>query len=664
MSYWLRLALILLAAFAGPAPAAVLETGKFRLYKFAQPIGEETYATSREESGLVTAAKFEFTDRGTRVPLNATLTTSSDLTPQSFEIKGKTSRLSAIDTAVHIRAGEATIREGKQSRTVAVPKRFFAIAGYAPASVQMLLVRYWVKAGRPQSILALPSGELKIEPRGTDTVTFNGNPHILNRYSVGGVIWGHEMLWTDTDDNLVALISIDAEFDHFEAIREGYEASLGTFISRAAEDGLVQLGEINSRFAPAGKGPVAIVGGTLIDGTGRPPVLNSVVVMEGGRILGAGPKAKVKLPRGAERIDAKGKCILPGLWDMHAHFEQAEWGPVYLAAGVTTARDNANELEYIVAARDAIAAGIGLGPRLLLAGIVDGDGKQAIGVIRANNEEEARAVVRRYHEAGFEQVKIYSSVKPEVVRAIADEAHRLGMTVTGHVPNGMTAFEGVEAGMDMISHLIPQVYMSAIPKNVKRMPGTVPALNTEAPEVSKAVDFFRSHGTVLDPTMTVQELFWHDSSKFDFEPGIAKVAPELAGPLKATGVPSIVRGAVQPGFEGALKFLGLLHKAGVPIVVGTDQTVPGFSEYREMELFVQAGFTPMEAIQAATLSPARVMKLAQESGSVEPGKRADLIIVNGNPLRSISEIRKVETVFANGRRYESAALWRSVGFLP
>src|SRR6185295_9572713 len=168
------------------------------------------------------------------------------------------------------------------------------------------------------------------------------------------------------------------EFDHFEAVREGLEPALPELVARAAADGMAQLAEMARRLSPPARGPFAIVGATLVDGTGRAPVPDSVVVVQGDRIVAAGPRAGVKVPRGARVIDGKGRWVVPGLWDMHAHFEQVEWGPLYLAAGVTTARDCGNVFEFITGARDAIEAGRGLGPRLLLAGIVDGDGPMSL----------------------------------------------------------------------------------------------------------------------------------------------------------------------------------------------------------------------------------------------------------------------------------------------
>ena len=152
-------------------------------------------------------------------------------------------------------------------------------------------------------------------------------------------------------------------------------------------------------------------------------------------------------------IDAPGKTIIPGLWDMHAHASNIEWAPAYLAAGVTTIRDMGGERRYLMAIRDAIRRRPGLGPRVLLAGLVDGDAPDAFGVVVAGTPEQGRAVVDRYHADGFEQMKLYSLLKPDVVAAIIARAHELRMTVTGHVPTSLGAKRAVEAGMDQIAHM-------------------------------------------------------------------------------------------------------------------------------------------------------------------------------------------------------------------
>jgi imidazolonepropionase-like amidohydrolase len=652
------------------ASAPPVEQGKFILHKFEQPIGQETYEVTKDGDSLRVKMDFRFTDRGSPVPMTATFRSAADWTPEEFEIKGNNSRSTTIDDAVEVQAEKVRVRDREKWTESARPAQFFTIAGYAPATMQMLMVRYWATHGSPAQLATLPSGQVKIEPRGQDTIKIDGKEQTFDRYTVEGLIWGLETLWFDSSRNLVAEISTDAEFDHFEAIRDGYEGGLGTFVGRAGADEMAALADLSKGISGSRAEKIALVGGTLIDGTGAAPVADSVVLIEKGRIVGAGPKSRVKIPGGTQEVDARGKFILPGLWDMHSHFEQVEWGPIYLAAGATTVRDCGNEFEFITAVRDAIATGRGLGPRILAAGIVDGSGPLAIGVARVDTPDEAKMWVDKYHDAGFQQMKIYSSVKLEEVRDVAAEAHRLGMTVTGHVPEGLNAYQVIEAGQDQINHIqyIADIMTPPPPENATRMD----RLNAEAnidlnsPEAKKVVLFLVQHGTVLDPTVALFEFFTASSAKppVSIEPGVVKVAPELQAILAEAGPPAPNAAIREKIVQKYIEIIGALHRAGVPIVAGTDQTVPGYSLYREIELYVQAGFTPMEAIQAATIVPARVMGLDKELGTVEAGKRADVIIVDGNPLESIHNIRKVEFVISNGVMYNCAELWRSVGFKP
>ena len=663
---FLSILLLLLAQAGLHAQTQPIESGKFRLHKFEQPIGEETYTITREGDSLLVKSNFEFTDRGRRVPLTATLKTRQDLTPESFNINGSVSRFSTIDSSVEVNGNATTIRVDKDKHQSTTPGRFFTISGYAPVTMQQMLVRYLMAHKITGPLTTLPGGDVTVEQRGRAKVRINGKDVDLDRYMVTGLIWGREWLWFDAGQNLIGAVTIDAEFDHFEALRDGYESALPGFVASAAADGMDALAQLAKKISPERKGRLAITGATLIDGTGSPSVRDAVVLIEGDRIIAAGPRDKVKIPSGTTRLDAQGKFLLPGLWEMHAHFEQVEWGPIYLAAGVTTVRDVGNEFEFIASVRDAIKEGRGLGPRMLLAGIVDGDSPTALGIIRANTPEEARAVVNRYHDANFQQIKIYSSIKPDILKAICAEAHRLGMTVTGHIPNGMNAIQGVEAGMDQINHIqyIPQVMR---PKDFRMQPGQPPPpIDFQSPDAQQTLRFFKTHGTVIDPTMVVFEWSLHpaDTPFMNIEPGAAKLPAELAGAINNTGVPAASVSRANSILEMYLNTIGALHRAGIPIVAGTDQVVPGHSLHREIELYVRAGFSPMEAIQAATIVPARAMKLENEAGTIEPGKRADLIILDHNPLEQISNIRSIKTVITGGKVYDSAPLWTSVGFKP
>jgi len=177
--------------------AATVESGKFRLHKFEQAIGEESYEIASEGEALSLDSKFAFEDRGSKVALTASLRYRADGSPLRYEVKGSTSRISKIDSSVEIDGVRATVREKKATKTVTVPDRFFTISGYAPISVQMMMIRYWLDHGAKGSLPVLPDGTLTIEPRGQDTFTLDGKRITLNRYRVSGLIWGRETLWMD-----------------------------------------------------------------------------------------------------------------------------------------------------------------------------------------------------------------------------------------------------------------------------------------------------------------------------------------------------------------------------------------------------------------------------------------------------------------------------------
>jgi imidazolonepropionase-like amidohydrolase len=625
----------------------LVESGQFTLFKFEQAIGEERYDVRADGDLLALTSTFSFTDRGTPVQLSTSAQFDQTLKPAHFTVRGETARITGIDAEVTIAGANATIREGRETRRAPVPEGAFTLAGYAPASMQMELMRYWASHGRPSSVPLLPQGAVQIQPRGRDQFIADGRTFALDRYSLNGVVWGRETLWCDENGRLVALVGVDAEFDHFEAVRPELEGAVPQLVARAASDGMAAMADTAAAISPAASHAIAVTGGTILDMTARKPIIDGTVVVIDGRITAVGPSGRVAVPPGATIVNAAGKTVMPGLWDMHAHFEQVEWGPIYLAAGVTTIRDVGNELEFIVAVRDAVAAGRGIGPRILLAGIIDGPGPNGLGAIRAASPDEARRRVQRYHDAGFVQIKIYSSVAPDVLRAVATEAHRLGMTVTGHVPEGMNAFAAIDAGLDQINHA---QYLTAVADS--------------GPE--RLIAALRQHKTVIDPTLALYELLARSTTQpiESFEPGIKKVARELETPLGGFGSSPEVAPMRRRQFDEEVALVGKLHRAGIPIVAGTDQSVPGHSLHRELELYVRAGFSPLEALQAATIVPARAMRAESDSGTIEAGKRGDLIVLDGNPLDDIHNTRRIFRVVTGGRVFDPAPLWQSVGFRP
>ena len=644
------------------------ERGAFTLFKFAKAIGRESYTLApRGDGRLELKDDFLFTDRGTRVPLKTVLLTDGELRPLTFATDGSSSRSSELHDTVEVAADGVRVTRDDTSTTEPRPAGdFFVADGYAPVAMQELLMRFWLRHGRPERLPVLPTGAVTIRPAGElKAVRGGGAPEVLTGYTVSGLIWGQESLWLDGSGRLIGLVSTDAELDHFEAVREGYEAELPVLIAQAAKSNLEVLAGFAGRPRQGATRRLAIVGATLIDGRGGPPLPEMTVLVEGERIAAVGPAGRVRVPRGSTVIDAHGKWLLPGLWDMHAHFEQVEWGPIYLASGVTTVRDCGNEFDFITTVRDALGSGRGIGPEILIAGLVDGSGPESLGAITADTPEQARAVVARYKGVGALQIKLYSSVRPELVPVLVEAAHRVGMTVTGHVPTGMTATEAVLAGMDQINHAS---YVAAEFGNVKGrgLPSAELKLDFRTPRSQRILAVFKEHGTVFDPTLALFELQDHPArvAVESFEPGVLKVAPQLAYGLRHGGVSAKGEAAAAAWETALLATVGALHAAGLPIVAGTDQAVPGYSLHRELELYVQAGMTAMEAIEAATSVPARAMRLEREVGTVEPGKRADLLLLDADPLADIRATRQVWRTVSAGAVYRPGPLWESVEFKP
>jgi imidazolonepropionase-like amidohydrolase len=646
----MRLTIVaLLAAAVGLAAPDPIERGTLRLHYVQKPIGWERYAIARDGDTLTMTSDFDFTDRGGRVQLAATLRTQPDFTPVAFKASGKSYRFVNVDSDIRVEGSDAVVRADGAEARVTLPAQFFTVDGYAPFAAQMLMLRYWQRHGQPRllkTVPGLPVNDVFVELRGREAVRVGGNVVRLDRFAVDGVVWGKETMWLDEHGSLAAAVTRAGGLS-FEAVREDLEPALAGFVQRATRDRIGDLETLTQKIPLLGSGAYAMVGATIVDGTGRPPIADGVVIVRDGRIADVGPRAAVTVPADMRTVPVAGKTIVPGLWDMHTHVTQVEWAPVYLAAGVTTVRDMGNEFDFITPLRDAIDGGRALGPKLLLAGLVDGGGPNAFGVIYAATPDEARQVVAKYHDAGFQQIKIYSLITPPIVEAICAEAHRLGMTVTGHVPNGMTIDQAAAAGMDQIAHL---------------------AIRGEADsdEVKQTIQFLRERKTVLDPTQSWNELLGHAAGTpvASFQPGIAKIPPPLNRVFSNAGAAGIDAATARTRLERGLRIVKALHDAGVAVVVGTDEGIPGHSVHREIELYAEAGFTPMEALQAATVVPARAMKLDGDVGTIERGKRADLVVLNANPLESIRNIRTVRWTIRGGRVYDSAALWRSVRFLP
>ena len=418
-------------------------------------------------------------------------------------------------------------------------------------------------------------------------------------------------------------------------------------------------------------GALVVKGARLFDpeaGTVTPSV---TVVVSGNRIQAVGRDGEVPVPAGAKVVEAHGRMLLPGLWDMHQHFTESD-GLLDLAAGVTTGRDMANDMDYLLDLKRKWASGEALGPRVVLAGVIDGPGPYASPTkMLVDTEEKARAAVDRYVEMGYAQIKIYSSLDPKLVPAIVAEAHRHGLRVSGHIPNGMTAAEAVRDGFDELQH-INFLFLNFLPGVDTRTMARMTAVGEHAAEIDLASEpvraflrLLKERHTVVDPTLNIYEDLF-TARPDEVRPSLAPVADRLPYQLRRTlfggslAIPPGQEQRYRDSYRACVAMVRLLHAEGIPMVAGTD-SFPGFDLHRELELYVAAGLPAPEVLRIATLGAARVMKLDHDLGTIAPGKLADLILVDGDPTRNISDIRRVVLTVKDGVVYDPAELYRSIG---
>ena len=375
-------------------------------------------------------------------------------------------------------------------------------------------------------------------------------------------------------------------------------------------------------------------------------------------------------------IDGGGGTLLPGLHDMHAHI--GGWsGLYYLAAGVTTVRDMGNVDDELKALRQRFAAGTAAGPRVIPSGFLEGRSgySMQLGVI-PDSLGEALEVVRRYAAEGYHQIKIYNSVDPDWVAPLAAEAHRLGLRVAGHVPAFSTPDRVIEDGYDEITH-VNQLMLGWLlgPGEDTRTPLRLTAmaraagLDLDSAAVMHTVARMAADGIGLDTTAVILERLMLSRAQ-TVTAGDAAYLSHLPVSYqrqrKRTYVPycdGAELDAYEASFARVLELIGLLHRQGVPLWPGTDDGT-GFTLHRELELYVAAGLPAIEVLQIATLGCARHLGLGHSHGSVERGKAASLILLDGDPTSDISAVRRVSAVMNEGRLSFPAEIYRELSVAP
>jgi imidazolonepropionase-like amidohydrolase len=375
-------------------------------------------------------------------------------------------------------------------------------------------------------------------------------------------------------------------------------------------------------------------------------------------------------------IDGTGKSLVPGLWDAHMHVGDDSQGLMLLSMGVTSGRDPGALVESTIARNRRITKGELLFPRVYSSVLIDGKGPlQAQVAVSVASADEAVAAVRSAKSNGFTGVKFYTSMKPEWLRAGVGEAKKLGLHVHGHVPASMRPSDAIAAGYDEITH-INFVMMEAMPDEVVKQSNGImrfegPGRHAKDVEIGEEplkslIAQMAAKRITADPTLVAFEGIYVPENG-DLSPAYAPFAgtmpPTTERNFRAGGfkVPEgLTRADYRASFAKMVALTSALHKAGVPIVAGTDGF--GLEIIRELELYVQAGLTPAEALRTATLTAAQLVKADGVTGSVAVGKEADLVLVEGDPSKRIGDLRRTQWVMSDGKLMNADALREAAGF--
>jgi cytosine/adenosine deaminase-related metal-dependent hydrolase len=442
--------------------------------------------------------------------------------------------------------------------------------------------------------------------------------------------------------------------------------------------------------ADAGSDVTVLAHATVIDATGAPPRRNATVVLAGDRIVYVGDRRHASVPAGARVIDLDGKYVIPGLWDLHTHYGFSEdiFIPLYIANGVTGIREMWGYAE-IHATRRRIESGQLLGPRMIVASsIIDGPNSVWAGPYPSSTvvdtDAEARAAVRQAKAEGADFLKVYSYLSRECLAAIADEGRRLGLPVAGHLPWRLPAVESNAAGLRCFEHLYGMPIATSSreqeilqeladtpidPANPRGFYNLARELDRQASDTfdpAKAARLYarlRRNGAWQSPTLTVLRVFASPADTYVNDPRLKYIPPDLraywAEYMKAVAPSTPEQIAQQAAFlRFRLRMVGAMHRSGVGVIGGTDcanpYAFPGFGAHDELSLLVEAGLTPLQALQAMTRDAARYLGLERTTGTVTAGRTADLVVLDADPLANIENSQQIHAVVTRGRLIDHA----------
>ncbi len=645
-----------------PAPAsAEHHTDKI----FIQGNAAGTQTVELQPDGAV-HADYSYNDRGRGDHISATWKLDGAGVPIAYDGHGNDYMKAPVEEHFELKNGRASWKNRSEQGEQAISAEAFYLPINPPPEFFGVLARALLKAPNHKLPL-LPAGEATMEQAQKITLSGKGE---FTEWRITGLGFSPQSIWLNHDGTSASVSP------WFSVVPDGTESSIPQLQDAQQKTDAAWSERIARALAHVPGGDLVIRNARLFDSQDLRVIPGRTIVVSGDRIVRVEPDAEVKPSANAEIIDAQGRFLMPGLWDNHQHFTDND-GALDLANGVTSARDMANDTDTFLQRVARFDNGTELGPRVLKAGIIDGTGEFAGPTkMRVDTAEQAIQDVDWYADHGYVQIKIYSSIKPELVPIIADRAHARGLRVSGHVPAFMSARQFVEGGADEIQHLnfivlnflFPEVQETRNRDRFTKVAERAWEFTPDTPKVREFIDFLRDHRTVLDPTINVYgALFCGDPSAIT--PGLEEIVPRFPPQVRramrsgALEVPPDKQAAYHGAFPAMLLLLKEIYDAGVTIIPGTD-ALAGYTLHHELELYVRAGIPPAEVLRMATWIPALVMGVNKDCGLIAPGKFADMILVDGDPTTNIRDINNITTVIKGGKVYDPAAIEKALGIAP
>ncbi len=605
---------------------------------------------------------YEFNDRGRGPKLNEKISLNDNGVIVSQKISGHSYLKDTVNEVFKIKNGIAKWKSSSEQGETKFDDNSFFSAINSSIGASDLLIR---------KLLATVNKEVQMLPSGTVKITSMDHHRIndsidLRLVEFKGQSFTPSYLWIDTNDRFFGYAS-----PWFTCIQKGYDSIAKQLEPIQKQKGKQYLKNLSESLVEIPSKKVLIKNVKMFDADAGVSIPNMFVLINKDRIEKIS-KTEIQLDNDPYVIDGMGKMLLPGLFDMHTHISDTD-GLMHLAAGVTSVRDLGNSADLPELKQNFDKNKL-LGPRIVvMSGFIDKAGPYAAptGAI-INNLEEGFTAIDEYNKNGYKQIKLYSSIEPEWVKPLADKAHSLGMRVSGHIPAYMIAEQAVNNGYDEIQHanMLALNFLSDTIDTRQPLRFTMVAEHThkldfDSERFKEFIKLLKDKKVVIDPTISIFDGMFTTKAG-EANPSFSKILNRLPLDVQrgfysgGLPIPDGKEDDYKASYNKLLAMVNELYKNEVTIVPGTD-AMAGFGLHTELENYVKAGIPASQVLKIATAVSAKVAGVANDLGTIEEGKLADLILVDGNPTHKISDIRKVVLTIKDGNIYTPESLYDAIG---